>query len=305
MATGLDVKLLRMLAAIDRHGTLTRAAGVLGITQSALSHHIRESERRMAVEIFHRVGKRLRFTAIGEELLQAARVVTGEIDRVEGDLALFRQGYGPIVRLGSGAYGCEAWLPDFIAELSSREARFAIEILHTGLVFPPVNAVIDGQIDIAICGGEIADRRVRRVKLFEDELVAVLPAKHRLAKRDYLEPADFREEVQLSYSAVTEKGFEDERFFRPARAMPKRWLRAGDVAMILAMVRRGLGVSILSRWAVAGHLAAGGLVMKPLGRNGLSTDWQAVIRAGEPEESPADQAATLLAEWWRTRRPPR
>ena len=108
MATGLDVKLLRMLAAIDRHGTLTRAAGVLGITQSALSHHIKESERRMAVEIFHRVGKRLRFTAIGEELLQAARVVTGEIDRVEGDLALFRQGYGPIVRLGSGAYGCEA-----------------------------------------------------------------------------------------------------------------------------------------------------------------------------------------------------
>ncbi|MFI5019910.1 MAG: LysR family transcriptional regulator, partial [Dongiales bacterium] len=55
MATGLDVKLLRMLAAIDRHGTLTGAAGVLGITQSALSHHIRDSERRMAVEIFHRV----------------------------------------------------------------------------------------------------------------------------------------------------------------------------------------------------------------------------------------------------------
>ena len=135
MATGLDVKLLRMLAAIDRHGTLTRAAGVLGITQSALSHHIKESERRMAVQIFHHAASG--FTAIGEELLQAARVVTGEIDRVEGDLALFRQGYGPIVRLGSGAYGCEAWLPDFIAELSSREARFAIEILHTGLVFPP------------------------------------------------------------------------------------------------------------------------------------------------------------------------
>jgi LysR family transcriptional regulator, regulator for metE and metH len=85
--------------------------------------------------------------------------------------------------------------------------------------------------------------------------------------------------------------------------MPKRWLRAGDVAMILAMVRRGLGVSILSRWAVAPHIAAGGLVMKPLGRDGISTDWQAVIRAGEPKESPADQAATLLAEWWRRRRP--
>ena len=45
--------------------------------------------------------------------------------------------------------------------------------------------------------------------------------------------------------------------------------------------------------------------MKPLGPNGLSTDWQAVIRAGEPKESPADQAAALLAEWWRKRGAPR
>jgi LysR family transcriptional regulator, regulator for metE and metH len=302
MATGLDVKLLRMLVVSDRHGSLTRAAEALGITQSALSHHIKDSERRMAVEIFHRVGKRLRFSAIGEELLQTAKTVAGEIDRIEADLALFREGYGPVVRLGSGAYGCEAWLPDFIRDLGRRGSpRFAVEILMGGLAFPPVNAVIDGQIDIAISGGEIADRRVRAVKLFEDELVALLPAGHPLCARPYLEPADFREEVQLSYSAVAEKGFEDDRFFRPARAMPKRWLRAGDVAMIVEMVRRGLGVSILSRWAVARQVAAGGLVARSLGRHGLATDWQAVLRAGEPRDSPASQAAGLLAEWWRKR----
>src|SRR6516164_7319332 len=254
-----------MLVAIDRHGSLTRAAEALGMTQSALSHRIKDSERRMAVEIFHRVGKRLRFSAIGEELLQAAKTVAGEIDRIEADLALFREGYGPIVRIGSGAYGCEAWLPDFIRDLGRSAGRdgprFALEILMGGLAFPPVNAVIDGQIDIAICGGEIADRRVRAVKLFDDELVALLPTGHPLAARPYLEPADFREEVQLSYSAVAEKGFEDDRFFRPAR----------------------------------------GLVIKSLGRNGLATGWQAVLRAGEPKESPAGQAAGLLAEWWRRR----
>ena len=39
VAAGVDIKLLRMLVAIDRHGSLTRAAQALGITQSALSHH--------------------------------------------------------------------------------------------------------------------------------------------------------------------------------------------------------------------------------------------------------------------------
>src|SRR5205823_1239525 len=116
MAATLDIKILRMLVAIDRHGTLTRAAGSLGITQSALSHHIRETERRTAVELFHRVGKRLHLTAIGEELLQAARTILGEVDRIESDLALFREGFGPVVRVGTGAYACQAWLPCFIAD---------------------------------------------------------------------------------------------------------------------------------------------------------------------------------------------
>jgi LysR family transcriptional regulator for metE and metH len=303
VTAGLDLKLMRMLVAIDRHGTLTRAAEALGITQSALSHHIKESERRAAVSIFHRIGRRLRFTAVGEELLQAARSVTSEVDRIEADLALYREGYGPIVRLGSGAYGLEAWLPDFIRDLGRDEsARFTIEILTGGLSFPPVNAVIDGQIDVAICGGAIADRRVRAVRLFDDELVALVPAAHPLASRAYLEPADFRAEVQLSYSAVAEKGFEDERFFRPARILPKRWLRAGDVPFIVEMVRRGLGVTILSRWALVPRLAGGGLVVKRLGPRGLPTAWQAVIRAAEHPLSPASQAAALLAQWWEARR---
>ncbi len=298
MSGSLDIKLLRMLVAIERHGSLTRAAQALGITQSALSHHIKESERRNAVEIFHRVGKRLRLTGIGEELLQAARTILSEVDRVQADLALAREGVGPVVRLGSGAYGCEAWLPDFIHDLGRAGARYVVEILETGLSFPLANAVIEGQIDIGICGGMLADRRLRCLSLFEDELVAVVPARHPLAARRFLEPADFSAEIMLSYSTVAEKGFEDDRFFRPARAMPKRWLRAGNVAMILEMVRRGLGVSILSRWAVEPRLAKGGLEMKRLGRHGLPTRWQAVVRAGEPRESPAGQAAEALARWW-------
>jgi LysR family transcriptional regulator for metE and metH len=298
MPAGLDIKVMRMLVAIDRHGSLTRAAQSLGITQSALSHHIKETERRAAVDIFHRVGKRLHLSAIGEELLQAAKSIVGEVDRIEGDLALFREGLGPVVRLGSGAYACHGWLPRFIAELGGGGERFDIEILDNSLAYPLIKAVIDGKVDIAICGGEIDDRRVRRHHLFDDELVGVLPADHPLASRRYLDATDFAMEIYLSYSTIPEKGFEDERFFRPARAMPKRWRRAGDVAMILEMVRQGLGVTILSRWAAAPALNAGGLVMKKLTAKGLPTNWQAVTRANEPKESGASLVAARLAQWW-------
>ena len=92
MPAGLDIKTLRMLVAIDRDGSLTRAAQSLGVTQSALSHHLKETERRTAVELFHRVNKRLHLTAIGEELLQVldrqaaggAGPVDAEQDVVDG-----------------------------------------------------------------------------------------------------------------------------------------------------------------------------------------------------------------------------
>src|SRR5438270_9758564 len=117
MTSGLDIKVLRMLVAIHRHGSVTRAAQALGLTQSALSHHIKEAERRMAVDLFHRVKKRLHLTAIGDELLQVAKTIVGEVDRIEAELDLYRKGYGPVVRTSSAPYGCQRWLPPFIADV--------------------------------------------------------------------------------------------------------------------------------------------------------------------------------------------
>jgi LysR family transcriptional regulator, regulator for metE and metH len=286
-----------MLVAIDRHGSLTRAAPALGLTQSALSHHIKEAERRMAVALFHRIGKRLHLTAMGEDLLQAAKGIVGEIDRIEAALDLYRQGYGPVVRIASGAYGCQNWLPAFLAEPVAGGTRYDVEILDNGSAMPLLNAVIDGAIDLAIFGGEVADRRLQAHRLFADELVALLPAGHRLAARRHLDAADFADEIFLSYSTVPERGLEDHRFFRPAKTNPRRWIRAGNVETIIEMVRRGLGVSILSRWAVEPRLAGGGLALARLTGAGLPTDWHAVVRAGELKDSAPAQLAERLAAW--------
>jgi LysR family transcriptional regulator for metE and metH len=97
---------------------------------------------------------------------------------------------------------------------------------------------------------------------------------------------------------VPEKGFEDDRFFRPAKTLPRRWVKAGDVAMIVEMVRAGLGVSILSRWAACERIGRGGIEIKRLTRAGLPTRWQAVIRANELKDSPNAKLGQRLSAWW-------
>ena len=56
---------------------------------------------------------------------------------------------------------------------------------------------------------------------------------------------------------------------------------------IIDLVRAGFGISILSRWAVEPEIADGTLVARPLGEEGLSLDWWAVIRTDDAEDAPS------------------
>ena len=99
MPPHLDLRHLRMLVALDRHGTVTGAAAALGLTQPALSHQIQEAERRAGVPLFRRVKKRLVFTWQGQELLTSARLVVAEMERAEADLARYSNTVNAVVRL--------------------------------------------------------------------------------------------------------------------------------------------------------------------------------------------------------------
>lgn len=70
---------------------------------------------------------------------------------------------------------------------------------------------------------------------------------------------------------------------------------------IIDLVRAGLGVSILSQWAVQPEIQDGTLVAKPVGPEGLDLNWWAVVRADEPVDSPASRVARRLVAWSRAR----
>jgi DNA-binding transcriptional ArsR family regulator len=71
----LDLRDLRLIAAIDQHGGVTKASSALNLTQSALSHQLADLERRLGAPAYRRVGRRLVITPAGERLLEAARTI--------------------------------------------------------------------------------------------------------------------------------------------------------------------------------------------------------------------------------------
>ena len=291
----LDISHLAMLRAIADCGTVTRAAEQLAVTQPALTHRLREAERRIGVALFARSGNRLHLTPAGERLYGTAVAVIEDLERAESDVRVLAEQRRTVVRLGQGTYSRFHWYPDFVRSLD--DPALELDIVARA-VREPLTCLLEGAADVVtVHGVEQEKRRLRWLRLASDPLVAILAPTHPLAERAYLEAEDFVNERYITYSVQPVPGFELHRLFRSARVRPRRVSVVGVPEAIIDLVRAGFGVSILSQWAVQPEIQDGTLVAKPVGPNGLDLSWWAVVRADEPLDSPASRVAQALVDW--------
>lgn len=280
----LTVKQLQALVALDDSGSLTRAARHLGISQPAFSNRLREVERLTGTDVFNRDGNRLHFTSLGRILLNAARVVLDELIQAEFHLSQSGVHSRSVIRIEVRGYNLHEGLCPILAEMM-REPNCSLFEIRPDASRLPLEALIAGDVDLTIALGSFGRRGLELHKLFEDELVAVVPLDHHLASRDFLNPADFLDDMYITYDAVLERGQEVEQFFLPAGIFPRQIHCVGSSDYVCGLVARGHGISILSRWAVNQHPAVMGLVMKPLTREGIRATWHAVVRQSDKENN--------------------
>jgi len=295
----LEIRHLAMIRTITDLGNVTHAADRLGVTQSALTHRLREAERRLDTALFHRFGHRMHPTPAGERLYTTAAAVIEDLERAEVDVRVMVEQQRTVVRFGQGTYSRFHWYRDFVQALDEPELELDIVARAAR---EPLNCLLEGAADLVTVHGVEQDRRrLRWRRLASDPLVAIMAPNHALADNPWVEADDFVNERFITYSIEPAPGFESQRLFRSARVQPRRISVVGVPEAIIDLVRAGFGVSILSQWAVQPEIDDGTLVAKPLGRHGLDLSWWAVIRADEEPDSPASRVARALAEWSRTR----
>src|SRR5687768_15493100 len=106
----LELRHLRLVAGLADAGGQPRAARRLNLTQSALSHQLRELEGRIGTQLFVRGRKRMVLTATGERVLASARRVLHEIDGLERELMSGEYAGGAgVIRLATECYTCYHW----------------------------------------------------------------------------------------------------------------------------------------------------------------------------------------------------
>src|SRR5262245_16152530 len=116
----LDTRHLKLIVAISEERSVTRAGERLYLTQSALSHQLRDIEERLGTPLFNRVNKRMILTPAGERLLQSARQVLNELRRAEDDIAQIAAGDHGSLRISTECYTCYHWLPGVLKDFNRK-----------------------------------------------------------------------------------------------------------------------------------------------------------------------------------------
>lgn len=234
---------LEIFALVAELQGFTSAATRLGISQSAVSHAIKGLEQELGVELFRRHQTQVALSDIGEQLLGRARAMLGLANTLQQEAADARGMKRGTLRIGSfGPTASVRLLPDILQRY--RQAYPGIEVyVDEGPDRQVIQWLDERRVDV---GFVVLDQeRFDTVALFEDQLVALLPAGHPLAASAALPLHALCDEPFI----LTEAGSSElvMRLFSVARLQPKVRYRCAQLLSTLEAVSRGDGLSIVAQ----------------------------------------------------------
>lgn len=291
----IELRHLRLVVAICETGSLTRAARRLHLTQSALSHQLRDAESRLRTPLFRREDRRMVATDAGLALLSVAQRVLSELDQAvtalsSGDHAMTTGS----LRIATQCYTAYHWLPSIMREYRTSWPGVALSIV-ADVTRAPHEAVSDGRVDVAVVYDHLELGTLQYTPLFEDEVVVTVAPDHPFAKMPRVHPRDLQGEHLIQYDISPSSSLVQRDILGPEGVVPRQVSRLPLTEAIVELVRAGLGVSLLTSWAVAPHVARGDLVTIALDSPGARRRWSAARRIGGAHPAYESAFVSLLA----------
>jgi LysR family transcriptional regulator, regulator for metE and metH len=144
-----ELRHLRTIRAIQQAGGLARAAEVLNMTQSALSHQVAGLEAQAGMELFVRRSKPMRLSSAGHRMLRAAERILPEIDAMEEEFRALRAGRTGRLHIAIECHACFDWLFPVLEMFRHAWPEIDVDI-RAGLAFEALPALNREDVDLVI-----------------------------------------------------------------------------------------------------------------------------------------------------------
>lgn len=261
----IEIKHLRTVSVLRDTGSLTATATSLHLTQSALSHQLKDLESRIGGKIFLRKTRPIKFTPEGSILLKLADDVLPKIARAENDIASLKEDVNGRLHMAIECHSCFQWLMPALKEYQTAWPSVTLDF-SSGFGFEPLPALVNGELDLVITSDIQPRGEVHYEALFDFEMRLITATNHPLADKAFIEPQDLASQTMLSYPVQKQRLDVVRHFLQPAGIEPNKWKQADNTLMLVQMVSAGLGVAALPNWAISEFSRQGLIVSKPLGQ---------------------------------------
>jgi LysR family transcriptional regulator for metE and metH len=243
---------LEILTAIKNHGTLTKAADSLFLSQSALSHSIKKLESTFATPIWKKEGRNLRLTAAGERIQALANRVLPQFSHTELLLRQIAKGEVGALRIGMECHPCYQWLLRVIQPYLSKWPDIDMDVKQE-FQFGALGALMSYEIDIIITPDPLYKDNVEYIPVFDYEHRLVVSATHPLASEEAVQPSQIGNEVLFTYPVEPLRLDIFSQFLNPAKCSVKKHKNIETTEIMLQMVAAGRGICALPGWLVDEH----------------------------------------------------
>lgn len=260
---------LAVVREVSRQGSLTAAADVLCLTQSALSHTIKKVEQQLGTAIWQREGRGLRFTQAGDYLLGLANRVLPQLEHAEQLMRQYAQGQRGQLRIGMECHPCYQWLLKVVAPYLADWPDVDVDVKQK-FQFGGIGALFGYEIDVLVTPDPLHKPGLRFEPVFDYEQVLVVPSGHRLAGRAHAVPHDLLDEILITYPVAVERLDIYNQFLLPAGCAPRKHKVIETTDIMLQMVAAGRGVTALPRWLVEEYAPKLAIAPVRLGERGVA-----------------------------------
>ena len=260
----IEFRHLRTIRAIHQAGGLARAADILNMTQSALSHQVAGLEDQAGVELFVRRSKPMRLSAAGLRMLRLAERILPEIDALADEFRALRAGKVGRLHIAMECHACFEWLFPVLEQFRHSWPDIDVDI-RAGLAFEALAALNREEVDLVISSDPVKMDGVTFNPLFDYHPVFVAAAQNPLAQKPYITADDFRDQTLITYPVSRDRLDVFSEMLTPARVEPRATRAVELTAVILMLVAANRGVAVLPDWVLRDIKSNADYITRPLG----------------------------------------
>ena len=276
----MEIKYFRLIKTIAEEGSIANSSEKLFLTQSALSHQLKDLEAQLGFKVFHRSRNKWVLTDEGEALNTLGCNILNSLEKGFDTIKQIQSGSTGTIKLSTECYSFYIGFSAFIQKMGLLYPDIDVDLILEG-THQPITKLLSKDIDIAVVTTKPANESLYAVEIFEDEIFAIIHKEHPFSQFDFIDGSNFSKLHLIIHSFPLETVSVFEHYLKPNKITPKKISAIPLTEVALEMVSANMGVICMPKEALKSFKVSDDLVYKRIGVHGLKRTHYLVIREAD------------------------